>query len=159
MGAYQSLTDASREMIDDALACLADERYASAITLALAAEGMLPPLSNGLDLSKDLIRTVAEKTSASEKSVNDTAVNYTRNLLKHAIQDPDWSRITEGEAARAIGRALFRFVEIHDHDQRSDLMAAFANALNARHSADDVDFSNVCVEFRRTLRGPAAGSR
>jgi hypothetical protein len=138
-------------MLDDALASLADKRFASAITLALAAEGILPPVSGRLDISADLKSKIAAKIGCSPKTVNDEALNYTRNILKHRDPDkpePDWSRITEGEAARAICRALFRFAEIHDHDQQSDLMGVFANALKLQHRVDDTEFAQVCVEFR-----------
>ncbi len=115
---------AAEEQITDAIRLFRGGRYASAITLALAAETHLPPTSNPT-LFNAFRRLAPEK-------IDD--LNLVRNWLKHH-RDPPSINLYEFEVVISIVRAMTHYFAVY-----------------GRNSPDWQDFKTWSLEYLNERR-------
>ncbi|MER8447602.1 hypothetical protein NKH52_30995 [Mesorhizobium sp. M1066] len=102
--------EAASNQISLAIRLFHEEEFAGAITLALAAEGQMPPTMSPhvLKTSKDkAVPFMAERDFVSK-------MNEVRDWLKHH-KDPEEMHIYEIEAFFAVARATSKFCAVYDH--------------------------------------------
>jgi hypothetical protein len=116
---------ASQRQIKAAIQHLLKQEFECAVTLAAAAEGLLPP-TNDPHLFQDLRK---ELTPEEYREFN---FNLVINWLKHYNpEDPDPVEISEFEAVITIERAITKFNAVYH--QSSELMEYFLNLARQRY--------------------------
>lgn len=120
--------DAASEQIDQAIRSFFDDRLATAVTLAGAAEGVLPePANPGVALfhlmrEKGALRPGPPQWS--EKEVADL-LNKARNWLKHQDADRSEVHLKEEHAVTMILRAHTKFTSAFGADAATETMLQF----------------------------------
>lgn len=121
-----SQKEAAREQIDMAISAFFNQQYACSITLACAAEEMLPEPPEYPYLFKNMIEVAKSKDIAASNVIN--AINVIRNWLKHN-KEPDTLTITNFDAFHAVLRGVSKYYAYYSH--QSDKMDEFESWIRS----------------------------
>lgn len=119
-----SKREVASEQIDHAISSFRDGRYASAVTLAGAGEGVLPNDGNLDGALFHLMKALAARRGITENDIV-VSLNRVRNWLKHDDVLPPEIDIQEEDVVTMILRAYTKFTSLFGDDAATPLMLEF----------------------------------